>query len=122
MFLKRRIKYQFQGYKRMILYKLRFFVLPIWMTGAFARVAYSAVFILIIVGYIGQIVSSSGSGYEMRDLQKNVAILRVEIQKLNVKTTEYKAITNLNERVESFGMVAVNNIIHIKHDITMAKR
>lgn len=123
MILRRKIKYQVDYYKRMALSYCKCFSVPAWMYGKNARLAYAGIFGAILFAYICQVSVASGSGYEMRDLQKRVTALKTDIQKINVEMAKYNALPNLEKRVQNTGMVTVASINYIKSTETVvAKR
>ncbi len=123
MILKRKIKYQVEHYKRWLIGYYRCLSVPAWIGGPKARFAYVGIFASLLVAFICQVSVASGSGYEMRDLQKKVSDLKSEIQKINVEVASFNALPNLEKRVQSSGMTSVSFIKYIKPvDIAVAKR
>ncbi|MCX6782101.1 MAG: hypothetical protein NTW66_03220 [Candidatus Magasanikbacteria bacterium] len=123
MILKRKIKYQIEHYKRLLLGYCRCLSIPAWIYGYKARLAYAGVFASLLLAYICQVSVASGSGYEVNDLQKRVADLKSEIQKINVEVASLNALPNLEKRVQTSGMIAVASIKYVKPaDIAVAKK
>lgn len=123
MIFRRKIRYQLEYYKRLLWGYCRCVSAPAWIHGKMARYAYLTLLVCLCFGYICQVSVASGSGYKMRDLQKQVNGLKSEIQKINVEVAGYNAMPNLEQRVAKSGMVAVANIKYISSaDISVAKR
>jgi len=123
MILRRKIKYQVEYYKRCLLSYGKCFAVPAWLYGQKARYVYVGIFGALLFAYICQVSVASGSGYEMRDLQKQVTNLKGEIQKINVEVASYNALPNLEKRVQNTGMISVASIKYVKNTETaVAKR
>jgi hypothetical protein len=123
MTLRRKIRYQTDYYKRVMLCIARGFVVPEWFSTLAPRVICIVVLVVFSFAYIWQVTSAAGSGYEMRDLQTKVENLRVDIQKLDVNLASNNALTNLRKRVQTIGMAPVTNIFYIESGATVvAKR
>lgn len=114
MTLRRKIKYQTDYYRRVILTVARGLNVPEWFSTLAPRIVCIAVLVVFSLAYIWQVTSAAGSGYEMRDLQTKVEGLRADIQKLNVNLASNNALTNLQKRVNALNMTSVANITYIE--------
>ena len=103
MSLKRKITYQIDSLRN-YLYSLE---LPSWFTGRTMRLALSFSVVVFAAGYVYQISSTAVSGYAINDLQKQVAVLQKDIQKIEVEQADYGSMKNIQSRADSLGMVAV---------------
>ena len=92
---------------------LRLDVLPAWAAGKAARVCCLSVLCLLFVAYIAITSVASSSGYRMKDLEKEVTVLKKEIQKTEVRIAEYNSMGSLEERIQNSGLVAVDNINYL---------
>ncbi len=102
---------------------LRLDILPVWAVGRGARVCCLFVLGGLFVAYIAITSVASASGYKMKDLEKEVASLKKEIQKTEVRIAEYDSMGSLEERIKNIGLVAVSDIQYVNTDQpTVAKR
>jgi hypothetical protein len=123
MTLRRKIRYQTDYYKRVMISIARGFIVPEWFSTLAPRVICIVVLVVFSLAYIWQVTSAAGSGYEMRDLQTKVENLRADIQKLDVNLASNNALTNLRKRVQMIQMAPIANIIYIESGATVvAKR
>lgn len=110
---KRRVKYQFDYYRRRALGVFGYAALPDYLTGKTARVIYVVLLAAASLAYVCQTSLAAGSGYEMRDLQKKVNTLQEDIQKINVQIAENSSMPSLEKRLAELNMVAVSDIRYI---------
>jgi hypothetical protein len=119
----KKIKYQIENYKRAFSDIFNYSRLPEWLTGRCSRCLMLGALIFCSACYVFQITSASSSGYQMKDLQKNVNILREEINKTNIEAVSYGSLTNLEKRIKELNMNKVNSIVYISApDVMFAKK
>jgi len=119
----RKIRYQFDNYKRVIKNLFDYSRLPSWLTGRISRCSMLVVLVMCSVCYVMQIACATSSGYEMRDLQKKVNLLNEEINKINIEAVSYGSLINLEKRVQESNMSRVSNIVYVTApDVMFAKK
>jgi len=96
---------------------------PAWMMSNFFRVSMIAVVILAGVGYLSKISALSTGGYQLHDLESQVASLQSDIQKNEVQIAIGSSITNIEKMLAGTKMVSVSSLQHIDAiDTAVAKR
>ncbi len=109
MSLKRRLEYQCR--------LLRNFVgvwsLPEWATGKTVRVILVFLFLLASVAYVFKTSSLSTSGYKIQKLEREIASLGAEEQKLEIEKARLQSITNIQKRLTEIKMVAAPGIKYL---------
>ncbi|MDD2757771.1 MAG: hypothetical protein PHD72_00135 [Patescibacteria group bacterium] len=110
---KRRVKYQFDYYRRRALGVFGYAALPDYFTGRTARIVYITILVATSLIYICQTSLAAGSGYEMRDLQNKVNTLQEDIQKIEVEIAENTSMAKLETRLAELNMVAISDIKYI---------
>lgn len=123
MIFTRKIRYQFDDYKRVIKNLFNYSRLPSWLTGRISRCFMSVVLVVCSVCYVMQIACATSSGYEMRDLQRQVNSLNEEINKINIEAVSYGSLLNLKKRIQESNMARVSNIVYVTApDVMFAKK
>jgi len=121
--LVRKIRYQFDDYKRIIKNFFDYSRLPEWLTGRISRCSIFVILVVCSVCYVMQIANATSSGYEMRDLQRQVNLLNEEINKINIEAVSYGSLLNLEKRIQESGMSRVSNIVYVTApDVMFAKK
>ncbi len=84
-----------------------------WMLGTTCRILLCVITALVGILYVLQVNSISVKGYEISDLQKKIALLEQDRERLDVEIAQYRSMGSIHERVKSLDMVAVGNVTYI---------
>ncbi len=86
--------------------------LPQWLVGRKMRVGMLSFVMIMSVAYMGRINSAATSGYETRDLENQLSAVSQDIQELNIKIADASSMNNIQKRLMTMDMVAVENVAH----------
>ncbi len=106
MSLKRQLQFKYQNF----INALQSLSLPGWMTGAVSRSTLLALILLLGGAYIFQTNSAATRGYEMANLEKQIAGLESDIQKVNVAVAKESSLAALDAKLKNTKMVAVSEV------------
>jgi len=109
MSLKRQLQFKYQNFVN----ALKSFSLPGWMTGVACRATLSAVVLLLGSAYVFQTSSAATRGYEMANLERQMASLETDMQKINVAVAKASSLTVLDAKLKDSKMVAVSTVKHL---------
>lgn len=72
--------------------------------------------LLIIFGlaYFWQINNISTQGFQMKELEKNIQLLKEENQKLELEAARQQSMLNIDEQVQELGLVAVDKVEYLR--------
>lgn len=73
-------------------------------------------FLLIIFGlaYFWQINSLSTQGFQIKELENNIQLLKEENQKLELEAARQQSMLNIDEQIQGLGLVAVNQVEYLR--------
>lgn len=108
----RAYRYEMSYCRRLASGVSRSLVLPSWTTGRGARLAWLFALVVLVVGYVAQTSLAAGSGFKLRDLQKNVTALNEDIRDLEADAAGYNSLSGVEKRLVELGMVAPDNVKH----------
>lgn len=106
MSLKRRIENQYQHFT----FALQTIALPEWFNSSLVKAGLGSLVVLFGVLYLLQTSTTANGGYEIRNLEKQTDALTTEIQKVEIAVAEEGSMPNIQKRLSSVDMVAVENI------------
>lgn len=109
MSFKRQLQFKYQNFINAI----RTITLPSWMTGVSSRATLSILVLLLGSAYIFQTNSAATRGYEMASLEKQIASLDSDIQKINVAVAKESSLSVLDVKLKNTQMVAVGTVKHL---------
>ena len=118
------------SFKRQLQFKYQNFInamqslsLPLWMTGVVCRATLSVAVVLLGFAYVFQTSTAATRGYEMANLEKKIASLEGEIQKINVLVAKANSLSVIDAKLKDTKMVAITSIKHLNvNNIEMALR
>ena len=124
MSLRLTVKYKFRAAVSMWRMVWHSLALPAWLTGRASRIVLGAVVMIMAVAYAVQINSLSTSGYQIHSLEKQMAGLQGEIQKLDTDIAAAQSLTNIQKRIAGLSLVSGNSAPQLKPagDIVVAQR
>lgn len=85
--------------------------LPEWLTGRTMRIGMLSFVMFMSVAYMGRINSAATSGYETRDLEKQLSEMNQEVQELNIKIADASSMNSLQKRLATLNMVSAENVV-----------
>lgn len=109
MSLKRRLEY---SYKQIIRF-IETASLPKWLDGGGMRVFLVVLLLSGGVGYVLEVSNLATTGYQLRDLEKRVEVLRAETQKIEVEIASESALSSIERRLPETKMTPAGKIIHL---------
>jgi len=112
MSLTRAYRYEMGYCRRLAVGVTQCLALPAWMTGRAARLAWLCVLALLAVSCVAQTSLAAGSGFKLRDLQKNVSTLQGEIRDLEAESAGYNSLAGVEKQLNQLGMVAPSGVKH----------
>lgn len=119
MSLRLRVRYQVRSIAQFFA-SLR---IPSVLTGTGAKVTIMGLVLLLAVGYIVEMSRLTTSGYEIAELEKKVASLTEESDKLSTEVASHQSIASIQKRLQGVAMVPAKNIRYIKvSDMAVAAR
>jgi len=83
------------------------------MNGVVCRATLSVAVILLGSAYVFQTSSAATRGYEMANLEKQIASLEAEIQKTNVLVAKANSLSVIDAKLQDTKMVAITSIKHL---------
>lgn len=86
---------------------------PRWARGIGIRLTLVLALIGVSLGYVLQISQTAVSGYEIHSLEKEVASLDRDNQKLTVDVARYSSLSSITERIPDTKMVQVSNVNYL---------
>ena len=119
MSFKRLVKYKFQGLPNYV----DSLALPKWVNSLKIRLWLMGLVALSGIIFVAQTSTAAKSGYQMHDLENQVASLNTEIHKMEVDIADYSSMGSIQNRLKDSGMVAVGKIKYVTGvDVAVAKR
>lgn len=119
MSIRLRVRYQFRSVVRMFLS----FRIPTFLTGTASKASIYALVIFLLVGYVSKISHLTTGGYEIASLEKKVAMLSGESEKLSAEVASYQSIASIQKRLPGISMVPAKNVNYIKlNSLVVAER
>ena len=120
MSMKLRIKYAYRSLAQRIL-SVR---LPAVLTGLQARLFVLSFVIVGTVGYMAMTNNLATSGYQVHDLENQVAGLQQDVEKLNIQVASNQSMASIQKRLPNVAMAPETNVAYIKapSDVAMANR
>ncbi len=106
MSLKRRLENQCQQFA----FAIKSIDLPVWFNHSLVKAGLLSVTILFGVLYLLQTSTTATGGYEIRNLENKTDALSDEIQRVEIAVAEEGSMPNIQKRLSSVNMVAVENI------------
>ena len=77
-------------------------------------VVFGLILIAVISGYIYQVTNISTKGFVIKDLEKQIAAVKIENQKMQVKLVEMQSSADLEGRVQELSMVPAGDIKYVQ--------
>jgi hypothetical protein len=70
---------------------------------------------ILVVGslYVFQVNHAAGKGYEMRDLEREVATLREKTRKLEIEMVNYQSMQYLQDKAEELELISVEGVEYL---------
>ena len=109
MSLKRQLQFKYQNF----LNALKTLALPGWMTGVGSRATLSVIVLLLGSAYVFQTSSAATRGYEMANLERQMASLETDMQKITVAVAKASSLTVLDAKLKDSKMVVVSTVKHL---------
>lgn len=108
MSIKLRLKYRCRSIRQFV----ESVTVPAWVWGGWIKGVIGILIIAAGVGYMLQINAIGTSGYSVNTLEKRIAAMNDEIQRLNSEAASAQSLSNIKERLEELDgdMVAVSQI------------
>ena len=78
-----------------------------------ALVALACVAILAGIGYIVQVSADATKGYQIRDLEKQVADLKDQQQKAELQSAAGQSVQAVEDKVQGLGMVPTSSVDYL---------
>lgn len=75
------------------------------------------IFILLIIfglTYFWRVNSISTQGFQIKELEKNIQLLKEENQRLELEAARQQSILNIDEQVQELGLVEVSKVEYLK--------
>jgi hypothetical protein len=110
MSLEARLRYQYNN----LLSLADALSLPQWMFSLPARLVMLALIVVFSVGYVFQISALSTSGYVIHGLEKKVALVSSETQKLSTEVASYQSMASIQKRLNELSMRSASTITFVK--------
>jgi len=120
MSLKMQVRYQYR-YFIQFLYSL---ALPRWVESSRVKVFVAALVVVLGVGYVFQTSAMATSGYIVHDLEREVASLESETEKIETQVASYQSMTSIQKRLVQTDYVSARPTKYLKvsTDTSVAKR
>lgn len=106
MSLKRQIQFKYKNFVA----SLRTISLPKWIFSKATRIILSVIIVAFGVAYVLNTTSSATSGFAMHKLEKELAALEIEVQKLQVEIADNSSMNNIQSRMVKLNMSEAGNI------------
>jgi hypothetical protein len=90
--------------------------MPRWTQGIGIRLTLVLALSAVSLGYVLEISQTAVSGYEIHSLEKEVASLDHDNQKLTVDVARYSSLSSITERIPETKMVRVSNVNYLSLD------
>jgi hypothetical protein len=103
-------KRQLQAHYHNLIEAISTITLPSWLSGRAMRSALFLSVIFLSVAYMMRVNSVAASGYEIRDLEKQVNELNDQVGDLQIKIADAGAMTNIEKRLPELNLVAIAKI------------
>jgi len=104
------IKRRFENQYHRIISSASNISIPSWMLNGVFRMSMIVLVAIAGVGYISKISTLATGGYQLRDLENQVATLNVDIQKTQVDIASNSSLTNIESRLSKIKMVQASDI------------
>lgn len=91
-----------------------FLRMPAWLFGPRFRFALAAANMVLLVAFVLQIAAASGTGYELKKLEKAQEDISVQQQKIDVEIAAINSLNYINSKVENSLMVVSPRLKHVK--------
>ncbi len=108
--LKRQLEYQTHHF----LHFLRTVELPVWLLYPRLKRGLLLAMVVLVIGYVVQMSSLSTSGYVIQDFEKQIAVLKVEQQKLDVAVASGRSMASIQERLPQLHLTKITKIKHLQ--------
>ncbi|HRY36370.1 MAG TPA: hypothetical protein P5230_00605 [Candidatus Magasanikbacteria bacterium] len=95
-----------------------FLRMPGWLFGVRGRLCLVAVNLILVVAFVLQIAAASGTGYELKKLERNIEEISFEQQKIEAQIAEVNSLASLKSRVESLSMVNTPRLKYLAIPVT----
>lgn len=110
MSIKLQLKYRFRSVRQFV----ESFTMPSWVFSGWTKSVMASLILVVGVGYMFQINSLSTSGYVVNNLEKKLASVNDDIQKLNSELASAQSLGSVQARVGSLSMVTASQIQYVK--------
>ena len=117
MSLKRQLQYKYQN----LISGIRYVSLPKWIDSFAIRLIFLGFLLIFGTAYIIKTASSATSGYEFTKLEKQVAAMENDIQKVQIEIADNSSIKNVQSRLVKMNMVAANGFKYLSTKASVAK-
>lgn len=88
-----------------------------------SAVGAGAIVLFLAAGYVAQISAVSSKGYQIRDLEGQIAELKEQNEKLELKVAENQAVRSVDEKVKNMGLVPTSKVEYVMATVpAVAKR
>lgn len=93
---------------------LESFTLPAWVWNGLTKGIVASLIVVVGLGYLFQINNLSTSGYIVNTLEKEVAAVNDETEKLASQVAEEQSLTSVQKRLQGIAMVKATDIRYIE--------
>lgn len=115
MSIKLRLKYRFRSVRQFV----DSVSLPDWVWSTSTKGAVAVLIVVMSVGYMFQINTLGTSGYVVHTLEKQIAAVNDETQKLNSELASAESLSNVKERLQVSGdtmaMVSAADVQYVQN-------
>ena len=91
-----------------------FLHMPGWLLGRRFRYVLVLANLVLVVVFVLQIAAASGTGYELKKLEKNIEEISTEQQKIEAEIAAVNSLSSLKSRIGSLSMVAAPRLKHLE--------
>lgn len=113
-------KRQFQAHYYNLIKALRTISVPEWLVGRAMRAGLLAFVMVLSVAYMVRINSAATRGYEAHALEKQLSELNTELQSLNIKIAAAGSMVNIEKRLQSMNLIAVEDVVRYNSSAVVA--
>ena len=85
----------------------------VWRTRCLGLVFFTAA-ALSFLAYLWQVNTLSTKGFQIKNLEKRITVLKTDIQQLELNLAGEQAVTKLNERIQELQMVKVDKVEYLR--------
>jgi len=113
-------KRQLQAHYNNFINALSTISMPEWIVGRAMRASLLFFVVFMSVAYMVRINSASGTGYEINNLQKQVAESKADIDELNIQIADASSMGNIEKRLSYLNMVEMGKVSRYNQNSVVA--